>query len=111
MNYKKIKLLIAKFIKERSWKKYHTPKNLSMALSVEASELLEIFQWINDKDFKRNKTFFKARAQEEIADIFYYLICISEKMNISLEEAIISKMKKNEQKYPKHLSKGKFIKK
>jgi len=111
MNYKKIKLLIAKFIKERSWNKYHTPKNLSMALSVEASELLEIFQWINDKDFKKNKTFFRARAEQEIADIFYYLICISEKMNISLEEAIISKMKKNEQKYPKHLFKGKFIKK
>jgi NTP pyrophosphatase (non-canonical NTP hydrolase) len=110
MNYKKIKLLISKFIRERSWKKYHTPKNLSMALSVEASELLEIFQWVNDKDFNKNKNFIKARAQEEIADIFYYLICISEKMNINLEDAIISKMKKNEQKYPRHLSKGKFVK-
>lgn len=110
MNYQKIKSKIFKFIKERSWKKYHTPKNLSMALSVEASELLEIFQWLDDKEFNRNKTFIKLKAQDEIADIFYYLICISEKMNINLEDAIISKIKKNEQKYPKHLSKGKFIK-
>lgn len=110
MNYKKIKSQIFKFIEDRSWKKYHTPKNLSMALSVEASELLEIFQWINDKEYKKNKISIKQKAQEEVADIFYYLICLSEKMNINLEEAIISKMKKNERKYPVHLSKGKFIK-
>ena len=52
MNYEKIKKEIKDFVDERDWQQFHTPKNLSMALSVEASELLEIFQWSNDGEFK-----------------------------------------------------------
>lgn len=109
-NYKKIKNDIKKFIKLRNWNKYHTPKNLSMALSVEASELVEIFQWLDNDEYKKNKNKIKLLAQDEIADIFFYLICLSDKMGISLERAIKNKMIKNNKKYPVHLSKGKFIK-
>lgn len=109
-NYKKIKKDIERFIRQRNWEKYHTPKNLSMALSVEASELVEIFQWLDNSEYKKNKKKIKLLAKDEVADIFYYLICFSEKMGISLEEAIKDKMKKNIKKYPVHLSKGKFIK-
>ena len=52
MNYKKIKKEIKKFVDERDWEQFHTPKNLSMALSVEASELLEIFQWQKADEYK-----------------------------------------------------------
>ncbi len=109
-NYNKIKINIKKFIKKRKWEKYHTPKNLSMALSVEASELLEIFQWIDNSEYKKREKQIKLLAKDELADIFYYLICIADKMNINLEEAINDKMKKNIKKYPLHLSKGKFVK-
>ena len=84
-----------------------TPKNLSMALSVEASELLEIFQWQKADEYKRATEKQKEMIKDEIADIFYYLVRISEKLNINIEEALLNKMKKNKEKYPKESVKGK----
>ena len=110
MNYKKVKSEIRKFVDERDWEQFHTPKNLSMALSVEASELLEIFQWQKaDEDKNANKKQ-KEMIKDEIADIFYYLVRISDKLNIDIEKALIKKMKKNRKKYPKRLVKGKAVK-
>ena len=110
MNYEKIKKEIKEFVDERDWDQFHTPKNLSMALSVEASELLEIFQWQKADEYKRATEKQKEVIKDEIADIFYYLVRISEKLNINIEEALLNKMKKNKEKYPKELVKGKAIK-
>ena len=110
MNYKKIKSEIRKFVDERDWEQFHTPKNLSMALSVEASELLEIFQWQKADEYKKANKKQKEMIKDEIADIFYYLVRISDKLNIDLEKALIKKMKKNRKKYPKRLVKGKAVK-
>ena len=110
MNYEKIKKEIKEFVDERDWDQFHTPKNLSMALSVEASELLEIFQWQKADEFKNATEKQKEMIKDEIADIFYYLVRISEKLNISIEEALLNKMKKNKEKYPKESVKGKAIK-
>ena len=110
MNYKKIKSEIRKFVDERDWEQFHTPKNLSMALSVEASELLEIFQWQKADEYKNANKKQKEMIKDEIADIFYYLVRISEKLNIDIEKALIKKMKKNRKKYPKRLVKGKAVK-
>ena len=74
MNYKKIKSEIRKFVDERDWEQFHTPKNLSMALSVEASELLEIFQWQKADEYKNSNKKQKEMIKDEIADIFYYLV-------------------------------------
>ena len=73
VNLKKIKDKLIKFSKERDWEKFHTPKNLAMALSVEVSELLEIFQWSLDggQDVIENS---KEEIESEIADIFNYLV-------------------------------------
>ena len=96
MNYKKIKSEIRKFVDERDWEQFHTPKNLSMALSVEASELLEIFQWQKADEYKNANKKQKEMIKDEIADIFYYLVRISDKLNIDIEKALIKKMKKIE---------------
>ena len=110
MNYEKIKKEIKEFVDERDWDQFHTPKNLSMALSVEASELLEIFQWQKADEFKNATEKQKEMIKDEIADIFYYLVRISEKLNINIEEALLNKMKKNKEKYPKESVKGNAIK-
>ena len=96
MNYKKVKSEIRKFVDERDWEQFHTPKNLSMALSVEASELLEIFQWQKADEYKNANKEQKEMIKDEIADIFYYLVRISDKLNIDIEKALIKKMKKIE---------------
>ena len=105
-----IKNEIKEFVEERDWEQFHTPKNLSMALSVEASELLEIFQWQKEEEHKNATEKEKEMIKDEIADILYYLVRISEKLNINIEEAFFNKMKKNREKYPKESVKGKAIK-
>ena len=112
MTIKDLKKIVDSFVNERNWKKFHSPKNLSMAISIEASELMELFQW---HDLDQAKEVMKAgkirdEALDEIADIFYYLVRISDKLNIDIEKALIKKMKKNRKKYPKRLVKGKAVK-
>ena len=104
MDLKKINQKIKSFVKDRDWDQFHSPKNLSMALSVEASELVEIFQWLKESDLKKID---KEKVADEIADIFFYLIRISQKMNIDIEKSFHKKMIKNIKKYPVKLSKGK----
>ena len=108
----RLQKLQSEFSSKRNWDKYHSPKNLSMALSVEASELVEIFQWLNDRDIesKMNDADFTESVGEEIADIFLYLLRLSEKMNINIEAAVISKIEKNKIKYPVELSKNNAVK-
>jgi NTP pyrophosphatase (non-canonical NTP hydrolase) len=100
MNIEKIEKTIKKFSDERNWEQFHNPKNLSMALSVEASELLEIFQWLTFEQASNLDEKRKEHAKQEIADIAIYLIRMSMKLNINLEEAILEKMVLNEKKYP-----------
>ena len=107
MNLKKIKQKINQFVKDRDWDQFHSPKNLAMALSVEVSELVEIFQWLKDSDIKKVD---KQKLADELADIFFYLVRISQKMNIDIEKSFYKKMIKNVKKYPIKLSRGKFTK-
>jgi NTP pyrophosphatase (non-canonical NTP hydrolase) len=102
MDLKKINQKIKNFVKEREWDQFHSPKNLSMALSVEASELVKIFQWLKESDFKKVD---KQKVADEIADILFYLLRISQKMNINIEKSFYAKLKKNIIKYPVSLSK------
>lgn len=109
MNMKKIEKIIKKFSKDRNWEEYHNPKNLSMALNVEASELLEIFQWLTLEESAQLDVAKRRHAKQEIADIAVYLIRICMKLDIDLEEAIIEKMILNEKKYPLEDNKGNKI--
>ena len=101
---------IRRFVNERNWEQYHDPKNLSMALSGEVGELLEIFQWINNEQSQNLSDKDLQSVKEELADIMIYLIRLSDKLDIDLEDAIQEKMKLNEKKYPVELAKNNAIK-
>lgn len=91
---------IAQFADARDWDQFHTPKNLATALSVEAAELLEHFQWLTD-DQSRDLAPDKLTAVEaEMADVFIYLVRLADKLGIDLHAAADHKMAVNEQKYP-----------
>ena len=106
----KISSKINKFSRDRDWDKYHTPKNLSMALSVEVSELVEIFQWLTGDESKNLDGDSVQSVKEEVADILIYLIRLADHFDINLEEAVLDKIKKNDVNYPIELSKGNAVK-
>jgi dCTP diphosphatase len=105
-----VEKLLAKinnFSSERDWNQFHSIKNLTMALSVESSELVEIYQWISEEESNdKSNEIIKTKAREELADIFIYLLRIAEKLEIDLEEAALQKLDLNEIKYPVDKSKG-----
>lgn len=95
-----IKKYLREFATERNWEKYHSPKNLAMALSVEASELLEIFQWMTEKEsFNIKDPKVKEHVGEEMADVILYMIRMADLLDINLSEAISDKQKKNEARF------------
>ena len=98
-SFQDIKHLTRKFMEDRNWQKHHSPKNLSMALSVEVAELMEIMQWLTDQE-SRELSSQKMQVQEEIADIAIYLFHLCNALDVDLSEAIYQKMEKNAQKYP-----------
>ncbi len=90
------------FVKERGWESFHNPKSLSMALSVEAAELLEVFQWLSDEQSQNVRDHaerFQA-VKDEVADVLIYLLRLSDCLKIDLYKAFLEKMEKNAQKYP-----------
>lgn len=104
----KIQTLVEQFATDREWDKFHSVKNLSMALSVESSELLEIFQWLTEEESNRvhldPKTMTK--VEDEVADVFVYLLRIVGKTNMNLEQAVLNKLQKNAEKYPVDKARG-----
>jgi dCTP diphosphatase len=108
IDLQKINTEIENFVKERNWDQFHSIKNLSMALSVESSELVEIFQWMKEEDSNhvRDDQITMQRIEDEVADIFVYLMRIISKTNIDLEKAVETKMRKNAEKYPVDKVKG-----
>ena len=111
MNLENLKLKLREFSKDRDWEQFHNPKNLATALSVEASELLEIFQWSNDGGLKEiDNPEKRQEIEKEIADIFNYLIKLVDILDMDLEKVALDKIKENAQKYPIETSKGKSIK-
>lgn len=99
---------IEKIVHDRDWDQFHSVKNLSMALSVESSELLEIFQWLSEEKSNdvQNDPILLSKVEDEVADIFVYLMRIISKTNIDLEQVVLNKLKKNESKYPIESAKG-----
>ncbi len=94
------------FVHERDWEQFHSPKNLAMALVVEAAELVEVFQWMTEADSLNLNARDKKRAAEEIADVMIYLVRIAERLDIDLMEAANRKLAINREKYPVSLVRG-----
>lgn len=92
--------IVRQFADERNWDQFHSPKNLASALCVEAAELLEPFQWLqNGHDHELNdKT--RMQIRHEMADVLTYLIRLADKMDVDLYRAVLEKMELNRAKYP-----------
>jgi len=101
-----LKARIKDFVAERDWDQFHSPKNLSMALIVEAAELVEHFQWMKQKDSFTLPKDKLAAVEEELADILVYLVRIADQLDIDLINAAKKKIKANEVKYPADVVRG-----
>ncbi len=103
-----LKVEVSRFRDDRDWLKFHNPKDLSMALSVESSELEELFLW-KDTEFVRKMPEDKEQLQrikEEMADVGIYLLSLADVLGVDLSDAVAEKLVKNSKKYPIDKSKG-----
>ena len=92
--------LLKQFAQERDWEQFHSPKNLAMALIVEAAELVEHFQWLTEPDSEALADDKYKEVAYEMADIFIYLLRMAERLTVDLMQVVDEKMKLNAEKYP-----------
>jgi NTP pyrophosphatase (non-canonical NTP hydrolase) len=88
------------FVAERDWERFHSPKNLAMALSVEASELVELFQWLTEEESAALDPARRVRVSDELADVLWFLVRLSDRLDIDLLQAAERKLAANAAKYP-----------
>ena len=107
---KDLKNFVEDFVKERDWSQFHNAKNLSMALTIEAGELMDIFKWNSNAecDVMMSEDSSRQEAIDELADILIYAIAFANKNRINISESINQKMLKNRIKYPTDKYKGHF---
>ena len=91
---------LLKFRNERDWEQFHNPKDLALAINVEAGELLELFLWKKAEEANVEK------IKEELADVFAYAFLLADKYNLDVKEIVLDKIKKNGEKYPVDKAKG-----
>ncbi|HCT94320.1 MAG: nucleotide pyrophosphohydrolase [Bacteroidetes bacterium GWE2_39_28] len=91
---------LIKFRNERDWEQFHNPKDLALAINVEAGELLELFLWKKAEDANLEK------VKEELADVFAFAFLMAEKYNFDVKEIVLEKIRKNGEKYPADKAKG-----
>lgn len=95
-----LKRQLRQFATDRNWAQFHSPKNLAMALAVEAAELLEPFQWLTEAQSRTLDTETKGRVEHELADVLLYLVQLADQLDIPLVEAAQQKLNLNARKYP-----------
>ena len=103
-----LKSEVQKFVGERDWEKFHSPKNISMAMSVEAAELMEHFQWISQAESRQPDQQKLVEIGEEMSDVFCYLLALANTLDIDLTAVFLHKMELNRQKYPAEQFRGRF---
>lgn len=109
-NIKKLTEKIKKFRDEREWKQFHNPKDVALSLILEAAELLELFQWKNQKEIEKYIKTNKEEIGDELADILYWILLMCNDLKINISKALEKKIKKNEKKYPVEKARGKHTK-
>lgn len=102
----KLRDALRRFATDRDWDQFHSPKNLAIALSVEAAELLEHFQWLSDAEAAGITPAMRAKVREELADVFLYLIRLADKLEVDLISAAAEKIQINAAKYPIEKARG-----
>lgn len=101
--YKKVIEELVKFRNDRDWQQFHDSKNLALALSIEASELNELFLWKKDDEVEQVN---KDKLKEELADVLSYSFLLAEKHSLDIFDIVLEKIKKNNEKYPVNKAKG-----
>lgn len=99
-NWEDLQKALLEFRNLRDWEQFHNPKDLALALSIEAAELNELFLW------KRAEEADKEKVKEELADVFAYAILLAEKYDFDINQIVMDKIKKNAEKYPIDKAKG-----
>jgi dCTP diphosphatase len=107
---RELKQLVNDFVDRRDWHQFHSPKNLSMAMAIEAAELMEHFQWLSPERSRAvaDEPQRLAVVGEELADVLCYVLAMANELRLDLSTAIHRKMAKNEQKYPAEQYRGRF---
>lgn len=103
VTFQEVKEALNQFRDDRNWKSYHTPRHLSAAISVETAELMELFLWQTDEAILerfKNDDFYATCVKEEIADVINASICLANILDIDVASTLLSKITKNEKKYP-----------
>ena len=102
--------LVRRFVEERDWRQFHSPKNLSMSLAIEAAELMEHFQWIDIAESRAAKSDPEklAAIREELADVLCYALALANELGIDVASAVCDKMVKNAAKYPADEYRGRY---
>lgn len=105
-----LRKLVREFVEERDWRQFHAPKNISMALAIEAAELMEHFQWLTLEASRavRDDDTIKQAVAEELADVVCYALAMANELELDLSNAMQQKMIKNCEKYPADRYKGKY---
>jgi dCTP diphosphatase len=106
LNVSEFQKRFSEFAKEREWEQFHSPKNISMAMSVECSELMEIFQWMTADESRKPDQKTQEKIKEEVADVLLYTLRMADLLDINIEKAITEKMEQNAQKYPVEKARG-----
>ena len=102
---------VRNFRDARDWKQFHSPKNLSMSIAIEAAELMEHFQWLTVEEatqLPQTDSAAKEAIAEELADVLIYCLSLADTLNYNVAEIILGKLAKNEAKYPAEKYKGRF---
>jgi NTP pyrophosphatase (non-canonical NTP hydrolase) len=98
------------FVDERDWQPFHTSKNLSMSIAIEAAELMERFQWLTPEEARvaMEDPAERAAVADELADIVIYCLSLSNALDMDISAAVLSKLQTNEQRYPADAFRGRF---
>jgi dCTP diphosphatase len=100
VNVERLRDRVRAFAAERDWDRFHSPKNLAMALSVEAAELLEHFQWLTEAESAALAPGVKEEVAHELADVLVYLVRLADRLDVDLDAAVTQKLAINAAKYP-----------
>lgn len=105
-----LKDVVRRFVEERDWQRYHSPKNLSMGLAIEAAEVMEHFLWVDGPASKElaNDPGKREQIADELGDVFCHLLNLSMALDVDLSDALRAKMVKNALKYPADVYRGKY---
>jgi dCTP diphosphatase len=105
-----LRKLVDQFVSQRDWHQFHTPKNLSIALAIEAAEVMEHFQWLDPQESRAvsHDPIARAAVAEELADVVCYVLAMANELQIDVADAVRHKMIKNVQKYPVEEFRGRW---